>query len=208
MRTKMLGIALAALVLTASAYADAMFETGNHPQPNEENILLNGSGIVIGNPIDGHTNHTHTTVQFSSTTCLPGQGCLSGTGGQSDIDAGPGFGTVLHNVTITVPGHSFQDLIINPFKPVNNTDLVVTVITNTGPFIFTYGDTHGDNFLTITTNGGEVIDSVTIDSTGGFQDLKQPRISGPFAVIPEPSSLLLLGSGVLILLQGFRRKLL
>jgi len=195
----MLGIALAALVLTASAYADAIFATGNHPQPNEENVLLNGSGTQMGATVFGTTNHTHTTVQYSSTTDT-----LVGTGGQSDVDALDGE---INNVTITVPGHSFQDLIINPFKPVNNTDLVVTVMTNTGPFIFMYGDIHGDNFLTITTNGGEVIDSVTIDSTGGFQDLKQTRISGPFAVIPEPSSLLLLGSGVLGLAQLLRRKL-
>jgi len=34
MRSKIVGIDLAALVLTASAYADAIFTSRNHPPPN------------------------------------------------------------------------------------------------------------------------------------------------------------------------------
>jgi hypothetical protein len=71
-----------------------------------------------------------------------------------------------------------------------------------------FGDTHGNNFLTITVTPGDAIHSVTLDSGPGFQDLKQTRISGPFAeIIPEPSSMVLLGSGVLGLAQLLRRKL-
>jgi hypothetical protein len=216
----MLGTALAALVLIGSAYADAIFTPGDHPQNNEENVLLKGPNghEVSGNPLDGHTNHTNTDVQFSSTTCLPGQTCLSGKGGQSDVDAGPGFGTFIHNITITIPANSsgcasalgctFQDLIVNPFKEAVAHDVDVTVVTNQGTFTDTaFGNMNGNNFLTITVTPGDAIHSVTLDSGPGFQDLKQTRISGPFAVIPEPASLLLLGSGVLLLLHGFRRKL-
>src|SRR5215469_9471427 len=197
MRTRFVGIAMTALVLVATANADAIFETGNHPQPNEENILQAGQ---TGTTIDGFTNRSNTLVQFSSTTDT-----LIGTGGQSDIDAMDGL---INNITITVPGHTFLDLIFNPFKPASANDLVVTVVTNTGPFTFTYGDTHGDNFLTMTTINGETISSVTIDSASGFQELKQPRISGisGVTIIPEPSSLLLLGSGMLGLGYLVRRK--
>ena len=199
MRTRFFGVALAALVLIASAYGDAIFETGNHPQPNEENILFHTD--QMGTTIDGFTNQSDTLVQFSSTTDT-----LVGSGGQSDVDAMDGL---INNITVTVPGHTFLDLIFNPFKPASANDLVVTAVTNDGTFTFTYGDTHGNNFLTITTIGGETISSVTIDSASGFQDLKQPRISGisGVAIVPELSSLLLLGSGLLGVAMVVRRKL-
>ena len=149
---------MATLILTASAYANAVFTLGNHKQANEENISFHTG--QTGSTIDAFTNRSDSMVQFSSTTDT-----LIGTGGQSDVDASDGL---INNITITVPGHTFLDLIINPFKPVNDSDLIVTAITNTGPFMFTYGSTNGDNFLTITTTGGEVINSVTIDSIGGF----------------------------------------
>ena len=54
-----------------------------------------------------------------------------------------------------------------------------------------------------------MISSVTIDSATGFEDLKQPRISGISGVtlVPEPSSMFLLGSGLVGLMGLMRRKL-
>ena len=103
-----------------------------------------------------------------------------------------------------------MDFILNPFKPAVNDDLMITVtMGDSSTFTFgPYGDIHGNNFLTITTINNEVIESVTIDSLGGFQDLRQPRISGISGVtlVPEPSSLLLLGTAVLGLAGTLRRK--
>jgi hypothetical protein len=195
-RARFFGIALATVILIASAYGDAIFTTGNHPQPNEQNILFHAdeTGMVI----DGFTNQSQTDVKISSTTDV-----LIGTGGQSDIDAQDGE---LNNVTFKLVGATFLDFILDPQKLVANNDLKVTVQTNTGPFTFTYGDIHGNNFLTITTINGEVIDSVTVDSASGFAGFKQPRISG-VAAVPEPSSMLLLGSGLLGVAMVVRRKL-
>jgi len=199
-RTRIAGIALATLVLIASAYADAVFETGNHPQPNEENVLFQTD--QTGTTIDGFTNRSDTLVQFSSTTDT----LMATAHGQAKVGAADGL---INDITITVPGHTFLDAIINPFKPASASDLLVTVVTNTGTFTFTYGDTHGNNFLTITTINGEVIDSVTINSTSGFQDLRQPRLSGisDVTLMPEPSSMLLLGSGLLGVAILVRRRL-
>jgi len=199
-RTRIAGIALATLVLIASAYADAVFETGNHPQPNEENVLFQTD--QMGATIDGFTNRSNTLAQFSSTTDT----LMATAHGQAKVAAADGL---INDITITVPRHTFLDAIINPFKPVSASDLLVTVVTNTGTFTFTYGDTHGNNFLTITTINGEVIDSVRIDSTSGFQDLQQPRLSGISDVtpVPEVSSMLLLGSGLLGVAILVRRRL-
>jgi hypothetical protein len=189
-----------ALIFAMPAMADAVFQTGNHHQQGEQNILLHTN--QTGSTINDFTNQSNTLVEFSSTT-----NTLHGKGGQSDIDdAG---GALLHNLTFTIPGDTFKAFIWNPFKPKVNGDLIVTAVTNDGTFNFTYGDKHGDNFLTILAVNGEVLESVTINSASGFQDLKQPRVAGidPIATTPEPSSMLLLGSGMAGLAGFLRRKM-
>ena len=200
MRTRFIRVALATLVLVAPSFADAVFHPGNHPQPHEQNVLFPTD--QMGATIVGQTNMSRTPVQFSSTSDT-----LMAKGGQSDIDAADGL---INDITMTVPGHTFLDAIINPFKPGSTGDLLVTVTMSDGTtFTHTYGNTNGNNFLTITTTVGEKISSVTIDSASGFQDLKQPRLSviSGVTVVPEPSSMLLLGSGLLGVATVVRRKL-
>ena len=84
---------MATLVLIAPAYADAIFTTGNHPQPNEENILFHTA--QTGTTVDGFTNQSNTLVQFSSTTDT-----MVRSSGQSDVDAMDGL---INNITVTVP---------------------------------------------------------------------------------------------------------
>jgi len=182
-----------------AAHADGVFTLGNHPQPNEQNILFGST--QMGATVFGSTNFTDTTVQFSSTTDV----LMVPSSGQAKVTAMDGL---VNDITTTIPGSAF--FILNPFKPAVNGDLTVTV-TMSDAHVFTfgpYGSITGNNFLTITTSGGELISSVTIDSPGGFQDLRQPRISGlAVSPVPEPSSLLLLGSGALGLMGVLRRKL-
>jgi len=57
---------IAIVAFAAQAFGDAVFQLGNHPQPNEENILFGSN--QTGSTVFGFTNHSNTQVQFSSTT--------------------------------------------------------------------------------------------------------------------------------------------
>src|SRR6516164_4607126 len=197
---------LAIVALSIPAFGQVVFPTlGNHPQPNEENVLFTADQTKP--TVFGFTNLSNTQVQLFSTTDT-----RAGTSsGQAKVGASDGL---VNDITFTVPGHTFLDLILNPLKPASNNDLNI-IFTMSDGFTFNFGpfgSTNGNNFLTITTTNNEAIASVTINSAGGLQDLQQPRVSGisgvsaVSAVPDETSSFLLLGSSVLGLTTMLRRK--
>jgi hypothetical protein len=194
-------VAVALFALSAPARAGVSFQLGNNPEPDEENILLNSGDT--GNPIFGTTNQSNISVRFSSTTDT----LIAPSSGQSRVESTDGE---LQNLTIDIPNGSFRDLIINPNVD-NRHDggtAHITVVANDATSTFDYTLDNGSNFLTIVATGDERLLSVTIDYDSGFQgfqDLRQPRISGP-AVVPEPSTMALAFVGVAGLgLKGLRR---
>jgi hypothetical protein len=186
------------------AHATISFELGNNPQPDEENVLLNTG--AVGSIVVGTTNQTGIDVNFSSTTDT----LSAPSNGQARVEAEDG---AVNNITVSVPGGTYIDLIVNPFN--GEGDATITVIANepgggqtTNTFLYTLGN--GQNFVTIVASGGETIASTTIDAPGGFADLRQPRISGAELPgrVPEPGIALLLGSalGAVALYRGRTRR--
>ena len=186
------------------AHATITFELGNNPQPDEENVLLNTG--AVGSIVVGTTNQSGIDVNFSSTTDT----LTAPSNGQARVEAEDGS---VNNITVSIPGGSYIDLIVNPFN--GEGDATVTVIANepgggqtTNTFTYTLGN--GQNFLTIVATGGETIASTTIDAPDGFADLRQPRISGAELAgrVPEPGITLLLGSalGAVALYRGRTRR--
>src|SRR5690349_18561538 len=167
-----LAVTLGSTFLTAPvANGGVIFTLGNNPQPDEQNILFGSS--QTGTTINGATNQSDTLVKFTSTQSLSTGGI-----GQAFLEP-TASGTFLTNFTFSVPGQTFGDFIFNPQiggQPTGGGGTAnVTAVANDGTFPFSYTLGNGNNFLTITTVGGETLSSVSLNVTGGpgFNQLQQ-----------------------------------
>jgi len=195
-----------AMVNGANAAPIVTFTATNDPQANEENILFNSPDLILGPAltVQGVTNQTHFIVGFT------GLENLIANGGQARVEAEDGAFT---NLTIAVPGGTFEDLIFNLNNVAGSTgtaDITVNEVGG-GSDLFHLNIAMGSNFGTILASGGALITSVNFSSTTGIEyaDIRQARISGPAGgtvvqVIPEPGSLAL--AGLSIGLLGFMRR--
>jgi hypothetical protein len=216
MRKLSISAAIAALAIgiSGAAQATAIFTPGNNPQPNEENVLFGSQ--QTGTTITGATNQSGTAVQFVSTQSL-----TTGGQGQAFLEATSPATTITGAVTFSVPGFGFMDYIFNPAvtgPDATGGTATVTAVTNDGTFTDPITFKNGDNFLTITTTGGEFLTSVTITPAAGsnYAQYQQPRVSGVCTPgeagcavappIPEPSALALVGGALVIFGFVWRRR--
>jgi hypothetical protein len=211
---------LAVYCVCALAHADVIFDLGDHHQPGEVNVLtIKGE---TGTTVMGRINEfPAVTVDFTSTEEL-----LTNANGQAQVTGCaapcvlPPFETSpIDNMSISLAnGLTYGDLILDPHITNDcatcggTAAVTVTAETSGGivepPFSFTYALSKGENFLTITTTGGERILNTHITDPLNFSDMRQVRLSGlPGTPIPEPSTyaLMAISLGAITVLRKKRK---
>lgn len=200
----------AIFVFAVPARAGIIFIVGPGNIPGDENVLFKQTGLVSsGAVVQGLTSSTGLIVSFESDDQL-----FVSARGQARIE-GP-FDSL--RIYLDDDAASFTSLMFN-LDAAANGFVTITVYpwnsSSVNPL-----DKSGQNFFQIIATGGDRMTKVSFISNVGIDDIGQVRIGGagiPLTAtstaggpepVPEPGSLLLLGSGLAVfgLLGRWRRR--
>lgn len=198
--TLMLAImGIVGLAFSATAKADIVVVTGVNNQ-GTDNVLLNPATDVL--TVTGTVGANNLLVNFTSAS---GSGLLNANpSGQATVSGGTG-NTALTQLTFGLANNdTFTRAVFNINAASSGSVLIhVEGVNINGGFFeddFTV-DANGQNFFTVTAINGQLITSISLTGINGatFQDVRQVRLGGSEIVstVPEPASMLLLGTGLL-----------
>ncbi len=198
--TLMLAImGIVGLAFSATAKADIVVVTGVNNQ-GTDNVLLNPATNVT--TVTGTVGANNLLVNFTSAS---GSGLLNANpSGQATVSGGTG-NTALTQLTFGLANNdTFTRAVFNINAATSGSVLIhVEGVNINGGFFeddFTV-DANGQNFFTVTAINGQLITSISLTGINGatFQDVRQVRLGGSEIVstVPEPASMLLLGTGLL-----------
>jgi len=187
------------LAFSATAKADIVVVTGVNNQ-GTDNVLLNPATNVT--TVTGTVGANNLLVNFTSSS---GSGLLNANpSGQATVSGGTG-NTALTQLTFGLANNdTFTRAVFNINAATSGSVLIhVEGVNITGGFFeddFTV-DANGQNFFTVTAINGQLITSISLTAINGatFEDVRQVRLGGSEIVstVPEPASMLLLGTGLL-----------
>ena len=200
--TKSLFLAALLAATATAASANVVIVSGGIPGNPAENVLLNSG--TSGTTIFGTTNQTSTQVTFQGTEIL-----TEPSNGQARIEAADGaynsLTFFLSNSTLGFTAAEFNlNAATNGNATISATDQRGDIFTQT----FAVGS-NGQNFFNLTSNSGEIIKQVRINTTANLSDTRQIRLGGVTrAAVPEPASwaMMIFGMGAIGAAMRSRRR--